>query len=174
MLPVTRSNAVLGTSHTTQSRTFTAHTARPSRVARPVVVAGGLKDGGDWLASGFLKVFTPPSDGGVNWKGTSGGYSVPPRRHDGRSPTAQYASAKDDVATETPEKPTVVDVEETKPEDKGIIASTIDYLAGALQRVISNNFKGDESEPDWKVTKERGWTGDVRTRDQDGFHNRKL
>jgi hypothetical protein len=166
MLPITRSNAVLSTSHTTQART--AHTApRPSRAARPVVVAGGLKDGGDWLASGFLKVFTPPTDAGVNWKGTSGGYSVPPRLHETRGPTAQYASAKDDTATETAEQPTVV-AEAGKAEDKGIIASTIEYISGALQRVINNNFKGDESEPDWDVTKERGWSGDIRKREKDG------
>lgn len=47
------------------------------------------------------------------------------------------------------------------------------YLDGAVKRVVSNNFTGDETEPGWGGN--AGWTGDIHTREaREGFHAKKL
>lgn len=52
-------------------------------------------------------------------------------------------------------------------------AGVMDYIGGAVERVVGHNFTGDETEPA-TGTGQAGWRGDIHDRKTDGFHSRRV
>jgi hypothetical protein len=111
----------------------------------------------------FMKIFSPPQDNGVTWSGTTNAFDGRIKHHDGKRPFPdnyvaggqKYSAVADQAAAVTPETA------------EGRDADVMDYVGGALERVVGHNFTGDETEPP-TTTGSAGWKGDIHDRKTDG------
>lgn len=119
------------------------------------------------LFAPIIKIFAPPQDDLPT--GTSNPFTGKIKHHDGKRPFAdnyvaggqKYSAAGDNAAAVSAEAG--VDGE----------AGVMDYMGGALERVVGHNFTGDETEPN-TGTGQAGWQGDIHDRKTDGFHKRRV
>lgn len=110
--------------------------------------------------AGLMRIFTPNNyiDSKEDWEGTGSGYQGKISR--GRKPFKDGFTSQKQV--KQPSKSQGKQQLSSSQAPEG--SSFMDYLSAAAQRVVGNNFTGDESEPDWGKlgSGARGWSGDVK------------
>lgn len=139
----------------------------PAVSRRPVVtVRAGLGDAFNFVGQAFVKIFSPPSDNGVSWSGTSNTFKGKISHEADRPFKDNYVAGGQKYSNAA----AVADAEATSGDHDNEV---MDYVGGALERVVGHNFTGDESEPA-VGTGSAGWQGDLHDRKKDGFHNRRV
>lgn len=136
--------------------------ARSCVSRKPLAPQAFLKDMTDMVAKGFVGIFSPPKDTMKDWSDTSTNFSGK-IRHSSKKPFPDGYQAKYDPKAD----------EAANSEKAAEGEDALSYLKDAAQRVVSNNFTSDSTEPDWEGKGVTGWKGDIHTRDKDGFHSQK-
>lgn len=144
------------------SPTMPASRAVPMR-PRNVAARAGLGDAMNFVGQAFVRIFSPPQDNGVNWEGTTSPFKGDIRRHGpGRPFRDGYAAPQQGGAKGA-----------SVSEEQGQGNDAMDYMSGAVGRVMGHNFTGDKAtEPEWDQMAGQGWKGDIHTRDRKDFHTK--
>mmetsp|Transcript_13173 Transcript_13173/g.38308 ORF Transcript_13173/g.38308 Transcript_13173/m.38308 type:complete len:164 (-) Transcript_13173:397-888(-) len=148
-------------------------TARPSRRHVVTARAGFLQD----VGAGIARIFTPMRyENKDEWKGTDTPFTGKISHHGEAGARKPFRDGWSGVPSEANKNATRMEaVEEAVKPAAATPASTesnvVDYVGGAAQRLVSHNFKGDETEP--KEWSKAGWSKDVHVRGKDGFHSTK-
>lgn len=132
-------------------------TRRPAGRSTTVVVkAFSLKEASDVIAKAFVTIFSKPETNVDSFAENNFSGKISRERRPFRDGFSSPNAPMDAM------KPTEQEAET--------------YLDGAVKRLVSNNFKGDQTEPSWGGN--QGWTGDRTAKSghqhKEGFHSRKL